>query len=239
MPTYTYRARDSVGKLVKGVMAAPSKTELAGKLEKMGYLTTEVAETLPEIKIRSLGEWFQGVSHEDLIIFNVQLSNLINAGIPLLTSLSTVARQIENKRLRKIVQEVSRSVEGGESLSEALTRHPRIFSKLFVSLVRAGEASGKLDAILTMFAVYSEQQAELKQKISGALFYPLILLVAGILLTLFIVTSIIPQFVLIFMKTGIRLPLPTLLLYQIGTTIQRFWLSLILFVAITGLELNM
>ena len=232
MPKYAYKARDGMGKPVKGTMEAVSKTELTDKLRRIGYMTTQVAETLPGMEINiSLGPFF-GVGTEDLIIFNVQLANLIHAGIPLLACLETLGKQIENTQLREAVQSITRAVEAGESFSDALCRYSKVFSKLFLNLVRAGEASGKLELVLERYAKYSEQQAELKQKITGALFYPVILLVAGLLVTLFIVSFIVPQFAEIFMKAGIELPLVTRLLYKAGLFIRQFWHTLILLTAV-------
>lgn len=228
MPTYLYKARDAAGRRVKGTMDAPSKDALAGKLHNLGYLATEVVEALPGLRLEGLLDRFKRIATEDLILFNVQLSNMINAGIPLLTALNTLSRQIEHRRLKEAVGNVARNVEAGESFSEALSKHLRIFSKLFVSMVRAGEASGRLDRILARFAQFIEQQAELKQKVRSALFYPTILLAAGIGVTLYIVTAVIPQFVEIFVKTGIPLPLPTVILYRVGTALKRFWDLLIL-----------
>lgn len=235
MPTYAYKARDQAGKPVKGTLEAVSRGELTEKFRKMGYLTTRLRETKAGVRLESIFERFGGVNSEDWVMFYIQLSNLLNAGISLLASLDTLGHQIENRRLRETLGNVSRSVEGGESFSEALIHHPKVFSKLFVSLVKAGEASGKLDLILERFAVYSEQQTELKQKITGALFYPAILLLAGILVTLFIVAFVIPQFAEIFMKVGISLPLPTRILYQTGITLKQFWHSIILWGVIAGL----
>lgn len=231
MPTYTYKARDAAGKPVKGVMEAFSKDELTQKLHKLGYMTTQAGESLPELKFELVLGRLQRVGSEDLAMFLVQLSDLLNAGISLLSSLDAIGKQIENKKLREIVGDVSRNVEAGESFSEALASHPKVFSKLFLSMVRAGEASGKLDTILARFAVYSEEQAELRQKIKGTLFYPLILLFAGIGVTLFIVAFIIPQFAEIFMKAGLQLPLPTLILYGAGMSIRQFWHSMLLMIA--------
>lgn len=232
MPTYIYKARDATGKPVRGTMEAATKEELIDKLHKMGYMTTQVTEALPGIKIESLFEKIRPISAQDMIMFYLQLSNLINAGIPILTSLGTLQRQIENKRLKEAVGSVSRSVEGGDSLSQALARHARIFPKLFVNMVKAGEASGKLDTVSARYAEYFEHQEDLRQKIKGALFYPAILLIAGLAAMLFIVTFVIPQFAEIFTKAGITLPLPTLILFKIGTGVKRFWyLGVVLIVA--------
>ncbi len=228
MPAYAYKARDATGKPVKGTMDAANKEELIDKLHKMGYMTTQVTEAIPGIKIETVFDKLRGVSTEDMIIFNVQFSNLISAGIPILNSLDTLAKQIENKRLKETVGDVARNIEAGDSFSDALARYPRIFSKLFINMVRAGEASGKLGLVLRRFAEFIEHQADLRQKIKGALFYPVILLFAGMAVTLFIVTFIIPQFAEIFLKAGIHLPLVTLILYKLGITIKHFWFSFIL-----------
>lgn len=233
MPTYTYKARDTMGKSVKGTMDAGTKDELVDKLHKMGYMTTQVTEALPGIKIESFLEKLMPINTEDMIMFYVQLSNMINAGIPILTCLDTLNKQIENRLLKETVGGVLRSVEGGNSLSQALARYPRIFPKLFVNIAKAGEASGKLDMVSARYAVYFEHQIDLRQKIKGALFYPMILLFAGIAVTLFIVTFVIPQFVAIFMKTGIALPLPTLILFKIGIGIKQYWyLGVLLVIAL-------
>jgi len=228
MPTYLYKARDATGKLVKGAMDATSKQEIIDRLHNMGYMTTQVIETAPGIKIETIFDQLRRVNTEDMIMFNVQFANMISAGISILSSLLIMAKQIENKRLKETIGDIARNIEAGDSLSSALTRHPRIFSKLFVNMVKAGEASGKLSAVLNRFAQFSEHQADLRQKIKGALFYPIILIFAGIAVTLFIITFIIPQFAEIFLKAGIRLPLVTLILYNIGITIKHFWFSFIL-----------
>lgn len=232
MPTYTYKARNGTGKPVKGTMDAGTKEELVDKLHKMGYMTTQVAEALPGIKIESVFDRLMPIGTETMIMFYVQLANMINAGISILTSLDALNKQTENRRLKETVGSVSRNVEGGDSFSEAIARHPRIFSRLFVSMVKAGEASGKLDTVLIRFAEFSERQADLRQKIRGALFYPTILLFAGIAVTLFIITFVIPQFAGIFMKAGVQLPTVTLILYKIGIWIKQFWYLVILFIIV-------
>jgi len=213
-------------------MDAAGKDEVTEKLHRMGYMTTYVTEALPGIKIDSVLDKFKKINTEDMILFIVQLTNMINAGIPILVSLDTLDRQIENKSLKAIVGSVKRNLEAGDSFSQALARHPRVFSKLFVNMVKAGEASGRLDTVLSRFSEFFERQEDLKQKIKGALFYPIILLCAGILVILFVVTSIIPQFAEVFMKSGIRLPLVTLILYNIGIWIKHFWYVVMLVILV-------
>ena len=228
MPTYIYKARDATGKPVKGAMDAASKEELTDKLHKMGYMATRVTEALPGINIESAFDRLRRISTADMVMFNLQLANMISAGIGILASLEILNKQIENKRLKDTIGSVSRSVEAGDTFSQALSRHPQVFSSVFTSMIKAGEASGQLDTILARYAAFSEQQEDLKQKIKGALLYPIILLIAGIVVTLFIVTFIIPQFAEIFTKAAVQLPVPTLILYKVGIGIKHFWHVIIL-----------
>jgi len=223
MPGYSYKARDATGKPVKGTMEANTTEELVDKLHKMGYMATQVTETLPGLKIESLLDRLRPISVEDMVVFNVQLANMIGAGISILDSLGALGRQLENKKLKDAVSGITRNLEGGDNFSQALARYPAVFPKLFVNMVKAGEASGKLDNVLIRYAEYFERQSDLKEKLKAALFYPTVLLIAGILVTLFIVTFIIPQFVEIFMKSNVPLPMPTLILFKIGVAIKRFW----------------
>lgn len=232
MPGYIYKARDSLGKAVKGTMEAANKTELIDKLHKMGYMTTGVSEVAEGMQIGSIFDKLKWISAGDMLMFYIQLSNMINAGITILMSLFTLSKQIENRRLKEAVGSVARQVEGGGFLSQAFALHPQIFSKLFVSMIEVGEESGKLDTVLLRYANFFEQQEDLKQKIKGAFFYPLILLLAGIAVTLFIVTFIIPQFAQIYLKAGIKLPIPTLIVYKIGLAIKHYWHLLIVFVIV-------
>ncbi|MFA6320371.1 MAG: type II secretion system F family protein [Candidatus Omnitrophota bacterium] len=227
MALYMYRARDGAGKIVKGTMDAATKTELIDKLQKMGYMATNVKET-SSAEMTSIFDRFQRIRSDDMLMFYIQLSNMITAGITILMSLSTLGKQAENKALKQAIGSVSRQVESGSSLSQAFATQPRIFSKLFVNMIKAGEASGNLDAVLMRYATFFENQEDLKQKIRGALFYPIILLCAGIAVTLLIVTFVIPQFAEIYLKAGIKLPLPTLIVYNAGLFIKNFWYVIII-----------
>ncbi|MDD5449474.1 MAG: type II secretion system F family protein [Candidatus Omnitrophica bacterium] len=234
MPTFVYKARDINGRQVKGAMEAQDKTGLVDKLHKMGYMTTTVNETAAGEPPDSIIEKIKQISPSDMLMFYIQFSNMISAGITVLTGLSSLGRQIENRKLKKTIGDVARQVEAGADLSKAFASHPRIFDKLFVSMVAVGEESGKLDTVLMRYADFSERREDLRQKIRGALFYPTLLLFAGIAVTLFIVTSVIPQFAQIYLKAGIKLPALTLVVYKIGTAIKTSWY---LFIAAIGILL--
>ena len=223
MPTFNYKARDASGKKVAGTMESATKAEFIDKLHKMGYMTTSVSQVSSGIQIDSVLDRFKWVSSDDMLLFYVQLSNMISAGITILMSLSTLARQIENKNLKDAVGNVARQVEGGSTLSQAFATEPRMFKRLFINMIKAGEASGNLDTVLMRYANFFEKEVDLKQKISGALFYPIILLFAGVVVMLIVVTFVIPQFAVIYLKAGIKLPTTTLIVYKVGMAIEHYW----------------
>ena len=228
MSNYQYKARDGEGKVVAGVMESSSEDKLAEKLRGMGYMPTQIKEALPEINLEQFSERFKRIKPEDIILFSVQLSNMIDAGLTLISSLNIIANQIENKKLRGIVGEMKRDVEGGAAFSEALAKHPKTFSKLFIDMVRAGEISGKLNIVLSRLAIYVEQQEDLRQQVKNALFYPMILVITGIIVVILIVSFVLPQFVEIFNKAEVPLPLPTQIFYGFGLAIKKFWYLIIL-----------
>ena len=220
-------------------MDSSSEEKLAEKLRDMGYMPTQIKEAAPELDLNQFGERFRRIKSEDLIMFSVQLANMIDAGLTLIKSLDIIHQQIENPKLRDIVGEVKREVEGGSSFSDALAKHPKTFSKLFVDMVGAGEASGKLNAVLNRLAIYAEQQEDLRQQVKNALFYPMILAFAGAAVVILIVTFVMPQFVVIFNKAGVPLPLPTQIFYGFGVALKKYWYLIILavFLIITAFKM--
>ena len=221
MPSYRYTARDERGKVVVGTMVASTTEVLADQLKRMGYLVTKSRELSQEVTVESLFQRLQRVSDDELVLFNVQLSKMIQVGIPLVTALKTLEAQTEDRRLRDAIGDVARNVEAGLSFSESLQRHPRLFSALFINMIQAGEISGKLDEILRRLAELSQRQAELRQQLTTALTYPCLLLVVGIAIITFLVTSIIPKFMKIFLEAGVALPLPTWLLYRLSELLRH------------------
>jgi type IV pilus assembly protein PilC len=232
MRTYYYKARDERGKLIKGTMQAASQAELAARLQQIGYILINIRETPALNANLRIHFKFTRIKPQDVIIFNIQLANMINAGIALSPSLRILTQQLENKKLKEVVRDVHRRIESGISFSDALQAHPRIFSRLFVSMVRVGEASGKIDSILKRLSQFLQYQADIKQKIKGAFLYPIILVVAAIALLLFISTAVVPAFVEVFNRSGVNLPTITLLLYGLGISIKHFGLALLLFLCL-------
>ena len=227
MPNYHYTARDQRGNAVNGTLAAPTPEALADQLRKMGYLVTKSQELIEGVSVESLFAKLRRVGYDDLVLFNVQLSKLIQVGIPLVTALDTLMQQTENPTLRGAIGDVARKVEGGTAFSEALATQPGIFSPLFINMVRAGEVSGRLDDILKRLAVFAKRQAELRQQLMTAMTYPTVLLLVGCAAMAFLLTGIIPKFMKIFLEANVTLPLPTLILYQISQLLRQYWLLLL------------
>jgi len=163
-----------------------------------------------------------------MIFFNIQLSDMLDAGLPLLTSLRAISDQAENRRLKKVLEDITLKVETGSSLSEALMFHSLVFSNLTISMVKAGEASGNLALVLKRLADFGERELDLRQRVSGALLYPAILSIAATGVILFIVTFIIPKFAEIFIRVNIPLPFVTRILYGAGMAIKNYWHILLL-----------
>ncbi|MFC1699274.1 type II secretion system F family protein [Candidatus Omnitrophota bacterium] len=238
MSSFNYKARDNTGKLVRGTLEAETEGQVADKLRRMGQAPIEISKAKAALKLQGLEDVFKRISTEELVMFNIQLANMINSGLSILSSLEALAKQMENKRFSEILGSVMRSVESGDSFSGALAKHPKVFSHLFVSMVRAGEASGNLDQVLNRYAAFAEAQEDLKQKVQSALFYPLVLILAAVAVVGFIVTFIIPKFVVVFTRAGIALPVPTLMLYQAGIIIRQFWYLIIIALALAAVAVK-
>jgi len=226
MPTYTYQARDETGRLVRGVLEADSQIALADRLKKMGYLVTQIRESkglsMPALAHR------RSVPREVTLFAIIQLANLLEAGIPLTTAIRTVAEQCPSVRLRCALEESAKAVEGGSSFSQALEQYASILPSLMPQLVAAGEASGKLDKILLRMAEVLEKELNLRRSIQAAVTYPILVVAAGLLLVIFVVSFVIPQFALLFTKAGIPMPLPTQILTAIGFSLKHhglFWIA--------------
>ncbi len=228
MFAFNYRARDNTGKLIRGALEAISQEEVAEKLQRMGYTPVTITKVFTGLKLEQLGWNFRRIKTQDIVMFDVQLANMLNAGLSIISSLDTLQKQSENKRLSEVIGRVSRSVEAGESFSQALAKHTRVFPNLLVSMVKAAEAGGGLDKVLNRYAEFAETQADLQRKIREALYYPVILIVAATGVIVFIATVLIPKFVETFNRAGINLPLPTIILYGVGTAIRQFWYVIIL-----------
>lgn len=225
MPVFSYTFRDNSGAVQKGTAEADSEELLRQRFDEQGMQILEVEMMRARRgKARSYGK----VKLGKLALFCRQFSTMVDAGVSLVRCLDVLGQQTDDPRLRKILADISERVEGGESLSRAMQRHPKTFSNLFIGLVRAGEVGGVLEEALQRLSHFLEKDVELRRKIRAAVTYPIIVLLLAVGIVLFLVSYIIPQFIAVFKDLGIKdFPAATQLLIDISNFITTKWYYLI------------
>lgn len=227
MPQYEYLVKDNQGHDQTGVEEAPDADSLVQILRKQGYLIVRINEIkrqkLFSVSLGRTKRVFEKggrVKIDDLVIFSRQLSTMVNAGVPLLQSLDVLMQQTEKVQLKNVIHILHEDVQGGKSLSEALEKHTKIFSFLFIHMVRAGETSGHLDEILDRLATYLEKTSALQKKIRAALTYPAVVSTMALIITVGMLTFIIPKFAEIYQSLSAPLPAPTRIMISISHFLQ-------------------
>ncbi len=228
MPEYIYKAADSLGKVVEGIMSAPEEATLVSKLHTMGYMPIKISPSSTGQKLSlsmkfSVPLPFSTVSGANLLAFTQELSTLIKAGLPLDRTLSILVEITENEKLKDVVQEVLKDVRGGRSFSDALALHPRVFDRLYVNMVKAGEAGGVLDIVLERLVDFQQRAQQLKSTVLNAMIYPIILVSVMAIVIIVMLMFVIPRFTMIFETMGKTIPLPTQILLSSSEFIQGFW----------------
>ena len=226
--TFNYQVRDRAGKLVSGSLEADNQAAVAQKLRSLGYAPVSIEQVREgalqrEIKIPGFGN---KVKLKELAIFSRQFATMISSGLSLIRALTILAEQTESEKLSEVIGEIRNNVESGGSLSEALAEHDRVFPKLYIAMVRAGETAGMLDQVLLNIAESLEKDVALRSKIKSAMTYPVIVFIMAILLTAAMLIFIVPTFVQLFEDLGGDLPLPTMLLMK-ASNFMTSWIGLV------------
>jgi type IV pilus assembly protein PilC len=232
MPKYDYVALDNRGKETKGTVEVASQNEAIGRVKEMGLFPTKIVETekVPEKKVakgrakstpRSGGKKGGGINlnlnltipglgskvkPKVLTAFTRQLATLVDAGLPLLRGLRVLEKQERSAALKKILGELALSIEGGSTFSEALAQHPKVFNRLFVNMVKAGELGGVLEVVLKRLAEFSEKAQKIKGKVKAALFYPVAVLIVAVGILILLMVMVVPKFKEVFAGMGVKLP---------------------------------
>jgi general secretion pathway protein F len=232
MPVFEYKALTTAGKTVQGLKEAESPKGLRSALRRDGVFLTEVLgekeQKAAEKRDVSVRRWVLGrVGPQDLAIATRQLAVLVNAGIPLVESLGALVEQVEHERLKRVVSDVKQRVNEGASLADALAAHPRIFTTLYVNMIRAGESSGALDVVLYRLAEFTESQARLRSKVLGTMAYPAAMVVIGSVIMGVLFTVVIPKVLRIFQDTKAVLPWNTRLLVALSGFVAAWWWALL------------
>ena len=239
MPTYKFEAMDTAGEEVKDEIEATNEEEAQQKIKQMGYFVTKLTQVgggtaTKGKKKKKTGKarktfTIGGCSNKMLCIFTRQFSTLQDAGLPVLRSLRILEKQMKPSALKNSLIDVVEDVESGSSLSEAMAKHPKCFDRLYVNMVKAGEAGGALEIILQRLAEFKEKAASLKRKIIGAMVYPCVVIMVAVGILTFIMVAIIPKFKKIFEDFGMKLPTATQILIDTSTWFAEYWWCLPLF----------
>lgn len=224
MPSFKYIAKDNDGQAVSGVLEARDRSAVVEILKKKELIIISVIETAPELRAGGMFGAKKKIKLDDLVVFSRQLATMVDAGIPLVGALDILGEQIENKTLGTVITIMRNDVETGSSLSDALAKHKKVFSPLFVNMVRAGESSGMLDEILDRLAEYMEKTSGLQKKVSSALVYPAIVSSMAVAITLLLLLKVIPIFKGIFEGFGAQLPGPTMFLINVSDILRSYFL---------------
>ena len=224
MPLFAYRARDAVGKELKGELEAADREEVARRLAERGLFVVSIQEAKPKKVVTLFGK--PHPSH--VVAFMRQLATMVRAGIPIMTALDMVLRRAPTQPMRRLVETIRDTLAAGEPLSVAIERNPEVFPPLVRWSIKVGEETGQLDAVLMRLAAYKELESNLKASVRGALAYPAIIVCVAIAVATFIVTVVIPKIKKIYDSAQIPLPLPTRMVLFISDFVRDWWPFLIL-----------
>jgi type IV pilus assembly protein PilC len=236
MPLYSYVAKDAMGRAHTGTSEAENEKILVRTLREKGWWVQKIQEERAAIEAEARAAptrltlpFFGAVSGRDLAIFCRQFATMINAGVSMVRCLAVLEEQTTSMRLKEIIRDIQSRVEAGETLSRSLQNHPRVFSNLFVGLVKAGEIGGVLDETLNRLATFLEEDQRLRRKVRAAMTYPALVLCFALLIAIGLVTFILPRFMDVFKDLGIKqLPWPTQLLVNVSNLLTHKWYLLIL-----------
>lgn len=228
MPIYKYRTRSEDGKVMTGAVEAVSESEAADLLADRGLVVLALSQT----NLKASGKGFNinigRIRQKDLVIFSRQLSVMMSATVPIVQALRILSQQTPNPILIDKIVEMANDVDGGMKLSSAMAKHTKIFSRFYVSMVRSGETSGKLDEVLEYLANQMEKDYDLVSRIKGAMIYPAFIVFAMVAVAFLMMTFVIPRMTNLLIESGVELPLLTRILIATSNFFARFWILVIL-----------
>lgn len=232
MTTYIYKAKKNTAETVTGQITAQSQEEAIDLITQLGFLPVSVEEKNLKDSV-DVGRVLN-VKRKDIYIFTRQLSNLLKSGVSLLRALVIMEDQTQNPYFKRVINAMSAEIRNGRSFSETLSNYPKIFDSLYSTMVKAGEESGDLQKMLYSLAIYQQRQEEVKSKIRGAMAYPVLMGVVGLITVYVMLTFVLPKMSGLFSSVG-QLPLPTVILLKISHVFQKFWYIILLGATVLGL----
>lgn len=226
MPMFAYKGVDAASKAVSGTIDAESDRAARSKLRKLKVMPTKIV-LAGSGGIKGMS-FLQGVSVQDVAHMTRQMAILLGANIPLIDTLEALQDQVDNPLIKKALSEIKEKVSQGGRLADCMTEYPKIYSSIYINMVRAGEASGQLETVLRRLADYTESQARLKSKIKSAMMYPVIMALVAVAMVSFLILNVVPKILGVFAKTKQVLPLPTRILVAITDIAQNYWWAILL-----------
>ena len=227
MAVFNYRATNSSGQIVEGTIEAPTESVAASTLSDKGLIILVLEETEASgLKIDL--PFLNRITIKDVVVFSRQLAVMASANIPIVQSLKILDQQTKNPRMKEIVKNIEEEVDGGAKLSQALARYPKVFSDFFISMIRSGETSGKLDEVLNYLADQQERDYDLQSKIKGAMIYPAFIVVGLIAVGFLMSIFVLPKLTGILQESGQELPLSTKILVMIANYMQHYWWTILI-----------
>ncbi len=226
MITFAYQARDTSGKMISGIQEGMNEENAINTLMGRGLMVLSIQQKATSKITRGKIK----VSSTDLVIFTRQLATMVDAGLPLVGALTALFEQADPKKqagLRRVIGEVSASVQDGSTFNESIAKHPHIFNRLFISMVKAGESGGMLAEVLDRLAGFLEASERLRKKVKSAMTYPVIVISIALAITTFLIVKVVPVFGSIFADFGAKLPAPTQFLIDLSDFIRSFWYIII------------
>ena len=226
MGVYIYKAVDSKGRILKGKLEAKDEIEVSTQLAKLGYQPISISfkgEKTASFFERFLKKGIRRVSSQALIVFTRQFATMVKAAVPIVEALGVLAEQSEDASLKEALHQIVRDIEEGFKLSEAMSKHPHVFSQLYVNTVIAGEAGGVLDKVLLRLASVLEEEQETKMGIKSALRYPVMVVIALIVAVVVLSVFVLPTFIKIYQGFNVSLPLPTQIMIFVSNSLRHYW----------------
>ncbi|MCD6528589.1 type II secretion system F family protein [bacterium] len=238
MPTYLYKAKTEKGKTEIGISEAESENDLAHILREKGLIL--IASEIAEVKEKKIESFyknfltrFRGIPLKEKMMFAKHLSVMIKAGVSLDSSLQILAKQTNNYKFKKIIEDLSNQIRKGVSFSYALSNYPNVFDNLFVSMVKVGEISGTLEQVLKLLAEQMRKEVQLKSRVKGAMTYPMVILIAMIGIGIFMMVSVVPKLTSTFEELNVKLPLTTKIVIKTANFFHHYLVFGIIFIVIS------
>lgn len=232
MPYYKYKAKKGAEEVIENILEASDKQDAVDKINALGYVAVSLEDVSEKFQRHGFSGSFLSILRRiklrDLNIFSSQLSSLLKSGVPILKAFTIIAEQTENEFMKDMLNRIAIEIKSGKTFSESLSNYPKIFSPLYIAIIRSGEESGALDTALDRISGYLRNKENILSKIKAALIYPVIMAVVGLLTLVFMLTFVVPKLKDTYLGIGAELPLPTKILLSVSAWMKNSWLWIII-----------